>query len=187
MNITIQDIERHLAANGYSVAATYHGSRVWRRRGGGADEAIGVPSGGERHADDLCLGRLVELGIPYVCDPETPGVYEDRPVAASGRLLGSVPIPNGYAPEMYETVEKIKARLAAPERCSLCTAVAAVHLPPELGASALCRSCADRVRAALVPPDEAERRQMEVLANLGCRASRVPPAPRCPCPDCSRG
>ena len=98
-------------------------------------------------------------------DPEVPGVYEDRPVPASGRLLGSVLI----------------------DRCSLCTAAATIHLPPELGASALCRACADRVRAALVPPDEAERRQMEVLANLGCRASRVPPVPRCTCPDCSRG
>ena len=97
-------------------------------------------------------------------DPETPGVYEDRPAAASGRLLGSVPI----------------------ERCSLCTAVATIHLPPELGASALCRACADRVRAALAPPDEAERRQLDVLYNLGCRASRVPPLPRCTCTECAR-
>ena len=116
-------------------------------------------------------------------DPETPGVYEDRPVAASGRLLGSVPIPNGYATEMYDTPEKIRARR---DRCSLCTAAATIHLPPELGASALCRACADRVRAALVPPDEAERKQLEVLHNLGCRASRVPPLPRCTCAECAR-
>lgn len=87
-------------------------------------------------------------------------VLDDRPHPASGRLLGSTPI----------------------HRCSLCTAPATVHLPPELGASALCRACADRVRVALTPPaqdDEAERRALATIRDR--------PAPRCTCQECSRG
>ena len=86
-------------------------------------------------------------------------VLDDRPYPASWRMLGSTPI----------------------QRCSLCTKPATVHLPPELGASSLCRAYADRVRAALTQTAQDEE---AVLHNINCRASR---APRCTCQECSRG
>lgn len=64
------------------------------------------------------------------------------------------------------------------ERCSLCTATATIHMPPELGALALCRACADRVRAALLPPDEADRRALAAISDR-------PILPRCLCQECS--
>lgn len=163
MSIRPEDLERHLSAHGWTrwkSAADFGGMHCWLSDMG---DQVEVPQHTEY--DDWqrrlteCLCDMKEAGIPYQSVPETPGVLEDRPYPASGQLLSSTPI----------------------QRCALCTAPATVHLPPQLGASALCRACADRIRAELTPPDEAHRRALATLAD------RPSPVPRCTCEECRRG
>jgi len=101
------------------------------------------------------------------------------------RICGHPARPGHRLCEVCETVplhvtDMIGVPYRDTQRCSLCSAPATVTLPPWAGSEALCRACADRLRAYLTPPDEAERRALAAISSR-------PVAPRCPCPECSRG